>query len=1474
MNKNRTTKLKHLVFILFFAISTLTTGVLINFSAFNSNLSGLEDIANPDDLADVVTRSSGITHVGEILPLEEWWNTTWSSRIGIKVENLYNYDRYDPVSIYMTFGSNDYVDGTERLVSYNHTGNNEWSDPIPIQVWNKSLSSGYVQSCTITFLANVSKNSNSTYYFYYNSNDNDIDTSYDYNTGFTNSYNGTALTVIKNGDYGSIYKLKLEQGKGVHSLQNVNIGTGGTNYHNVYSLAPELYYQPPDSTPPTPLVNIKMSEGSGINVADQAGSPGPAGTGTLQNAGADPESEWITGIEDSALNFTSSNAEHVQFGGVLENTGEPFESGATTWTMTAWINPTSLSTQSTPMGTQNVFVSKADNTIEEIFEIGVTSDGRIAIHLDCGNGPSDSLFDNTFGVTSKVQTGTWTFIALKVDLTLTDNAVGIRFNNEAGAWKYGSNVWNKANGIDDPNGCGFNIGASLDGTTPVYFDGAVDEVRFFNTILSDNQLNAVYNSTNPERLYTSNITSITPVNVGQVFSKYTVEWSQIQDMHVTDTCTFYWDYNLWNIERVISFDQPYDNNDTMIPMNTYYSFYSSSPGGVKYIYDDQVTTGISTAGNVIDPINYTVIHDTAGLSKYAFGIFTTNWTLSDVGTMEMNYFNGSVAYEDSSVKMYPGRNNDFDNGGGPQTKKLTIKFWEFIDVVTNTTNEQLINHFKMINTRLHYPLNIYLYKSESLKYDIKVYVENHDGRPVPMATVWIWNQSNTAINWSDQTDESGYATFTDFRNGTIYEIRPIYELNSTVSIEITSTKTLTDLAGNVNSMGIYQENFTDVSLTSLEINCSKNNTPMNSAYLKNVRYYYNQTSTILLGDIQANSSGVAIIRWRNSTIDGNVSFTLEWAGQAQNPLHCNEDEDGFDDASITLNFTAFARHNVTVLSGTWENYTTRIEPINDITCQLRKSFTITLNFSYYENGIYKAGLNGTVSMNLKLDGLVINTNPILLSDIVPLYDGIYSVTLDTSLEIESGLAWTARTYDAIITGTSPGFDTAVQTLNIRITPLSTRITTNTSSITAIWEEVFDIYVHYEYNNSGVWTGITGAEVNFVESLYRVGPTTMSHVGNGWYKLSISTTEFPNVGIFNLDAIASLQDYQTIKLSDYSPSRVISLTINEIPTKINGSSYGFPYFSDLDIYLGESVIFYFEYSSALTDVGIPDASVIASSTLENIASGTIISEKTLTTEGNGIYSVDFNTATLKVGEYRIMATIKEVYYKQVVAYVNLEIKKRDFSTTALTFYSVVSGAPEGLLIEICLVDKLSNNPITDISPGRMNITFLGQIFNFEHKGAGCYEARITNIPAGVLVFPELYNATIRISRENYTTIEDRITIHVALTEIFPGMPLIFFLFIIAAAIIVVASVVTYRVIQVRRIPKFIKKSKNLIKAISSESNISDSLMYPSKEAFIAKKFADNWKIHDLSLSEIMGIGKGKRSKKLPEDKLTDAKGGVA
>ena len=132
-----------------------------------------------------------------------------------------------------------------------------------------------------------------------------------------------------------------------------------------------------------------------------------------------------------------------------------------------------------------------------------------------------------------------------------------------------------------------------------------------------------------------------------------------------------------------------------------------------------------------------------------------------------------------------------------------------------------------------------------------------------------------------------------------------------------------------------------------------------------------------------------------------------------------------------------------------------------------------------------------------------------------------------------------------------------------------------------------------------------------------------------------------------------------------------------------------------------------------------------------------------------------------------------------------------------------------------------------------IVFQGIIWNFTYTGSGgIYTVTIGNIPGDVLILPQTLSAVIYINRENYTTSEITITINVGMLEIFPGVPMFWFFMIVGAIVAVVGSIGGYKYIQIRKIPKFIKRNKAIRKAINSKDKISESLIYPSISIFLS------------------------------------------
>ena len=150
MRKIKTRDFLSISLTLFLASSSFLAIMAINLFAGNvaidSEDKGIDPI--PDDLM-----VSDTFQVGSKYALSEWWNTTYRYRIGIEVEEVDGIDRYEPVEVDLEFAENEFYEGTGRIVAYNGPG--DWSDPLPVQIWNAEKFSGtdFINNCTIVFIA-------------------------------------------------------------------------------------------------------------------------------------------------------------------------------------------------------------------------------------------------------------------------------------------------------------------------------------------------------------------------------------------------------------------------------------------------------------------------------------------------------------------------------------------------------------------------------------------------------------------------------------------------------------------------------------------------------------------------------------------------------------------------------------------------------------------------------------------------------------------------------------------------------------------------------------------------------------------------------------------------------------------------------------------------------------------------------------------------------------------------------------------------------------------------------------------------------------------------------------------------------------------------------------------------------------------------------------------------------------------------
>jgi hypothetical protein len=1433
MNVRTKQKFKMTLVLLTILIPTATFSMILfnqgNYGDKNNMISDREaNLFGREGGDNYYPETSEITHMNDKYDLSIWWNKTYRFRIGFVLEETEGIDRYQPVDVFFTFREDEHYENTERLISFNATGNDEWSDPLPLQMWNitKYPATNFIESCTITFLANVSANTNKTYFLYYNENNAGIEQKV-YNTGFTSEKSGLTLTVT----VGTDYQVVLKQG-----LASTQLIREGLNYHQDESLAPEKQLSDP---------SLKFLAHFENSVSDSTGNE-PDGV-----INGDPQ--YITGIVQYGMDFDGND--FVSYANGLESTGDPLNGLSNEFTVCFWINPDDLSGGATNHQTENVVAAKASDSYNDNFELGVNNEGNIHVYLDTESRDTFADFAPAGTITT---TGGWYFVAFRYQQGVAEVRI-VQINNPSNPnnniWWSMPN-WNGANDLDEANGSPFTIGASEH--IDQFFKGAIDEFAVYNIYLSDQEVEDFKYGSMP-----SSIQSITELENGPVFSSYEVKWTVAFDMHIQDTCTFYYDYELWNLERSIYFENEFNYTiDRMFALNTNYNFTGvDEHDELLYIYDGIIQKDITSAGFVAE--NYTVVHNAPDASKDAIGVFIEGYELSDPAHTSITYLRGDVVYDNGYVEFLPGSENDFDNSVGNESYQLKINFWELAGSVNksgNLDNTGMIQYFDDTLLSLREDIDVLIYQQDSLFYSIDVNVTDIDGKLVPDATVTVWNASDYATFWTQDTDAFGRTIFNRFENG-VYVVNVSY-VRYGQTLTITNPQVIELNETNVDTFGVYYLSFTNVKLTSLELKFQREDmgTIQEDVVGANITFSIDDGSgPVILGYELTNSTGVTVFRWANLTDanSGNVSLTVNWHGENYEDLACADDLNPTDITSITLPFYQYLYSVINVSTGnTYQSFLT-VNESGTVDVIVGDTLSLWVNYTQQKNMDPITPIEeGTVSYNIKIGTVQINSGTLTFSETG---NGTYSLIIDTSNPVEPGGAYwvSSETYTMEITASKPGYTTIQTSITFTLLDKSTALSASDPTPQVFYNDLISFNVHYTDVYAEPDEDIDGATVQFVA----IGVTGVNGYltpsGSGLYSFNLDSSVFPTHGDYILQITAFKQNYETQTI--YLP-----LSIEKINTRLNDSA---AIYDTKNVNRGIEKIFYFEYTVESSGIGLSGVS-LSECAWEKAVGGVVVDSGvvSLNSLGNGMYSLDLNTENLEIATYTLVIRLGENNYVERDAIIFLNIIPRDINVDVDNVISVVSG--NDLSIDISIFDAIDNSPLqnAEVVLELNNVTYG----YFDDNGGGAYSI---NIPDSDLTDAFIANvfvqANIIVNKVNYSQTTKSFAIEVKMTEIFPGFPMFYFLMLVGAIVAVVAALVISRQVRRARIPTFVKKAREMSKNIKGRKSISDSLLYPSKEEYIIKKLGDKWELLDLSLVDILGVST-KKKKNLPEP--TEFEGG--
>ncbi len=181
---------------------------------------------------------------------------------------------------------------------------------------------------------------------------------------------------------------------------------------------------------------------------------------------------FYSGVVNRSGDF-SANA-YVQAGDDLDDI---FGTTSDQFTITAWIKPKKLTDAKTNHNTKNTFIAKASDLHNDNIEIGVNPDGTLHLYLDTQH--KNKSADIGSGITE----GSWHFVAVSYDGSNVDVTIDTNHFTENSTWSGGGKIRQAV-------GSAFTIGASLH--VDNFFNGNIDEVKVFDTSLSQTQIDTIY----------------------------------------------------------------------------------------------------------------------------------------------------------------------------------------------------------------------------------------------------------------------------------------------------------------------------------------------------------------------------------------------------------------------------------------------------------------------------------------------------------------------------------------------------------------------------------------------------------------------------------------------------------------------------------------------------------------------------------------------------------------------------------------------------------------------------------------------------------------------------------------------------------------------------------------------------------------------------------------------------------------------
>jgi len=588
--------------------------------------------------------------------------------------------------------------------------------------------------------------------------------------------------------------------------------------------------------------------------------------------------------------------------------------------------------------------------------------------------------------------------------------------------------------------------------------------------------------------------------------------------------------------------------------------------------------------------------------------------------------------------------------------------------------------------------------------------------------------------------------------------------------------------------------------------------------------------------------------------EGNYNMTIEFFNDLQFFKESSEEWVDMDN-NRTFSLTSFEEivYNVNLDSS---KFSTEIEVISSNymnPLNYRDSLNVTVNITAYDETFGdKFSINpdvlGLSMKNSTGDVVYLNTT------FNQIGTGIYECLI-TPFEDNIPVIDDDNIFSIMIFAETPGYGNNPESFywTIEILPIDTTISIYNGSTQIV--DSLDVYLGIEFDITLLYEDLgqdLGGATAIIDWEYADNELMDEQSGSGFtnYTFLINTSEDVRLGTYIIEFSASLTNYTTM-------TTLIQLNVLEIPTTIQ-STNSLPTselllinknISETDYYL-----FNFTYYDVYNEAEIANAECYYS--WNKIETGEFGSNIPMITSANGTtYILDFNTQNLTEGYYNIIVTLIKSSHVQRQALIYLTVEKRvilygmagDFEGTN----SIAKVSGQELEFSVNLNDQSTGNVLLDASVSIIFDDGKEPIILLDEDGDGIYNATKTYSKAEINAFfrDNNFQGILVISADHYATIEKDISITIKMDELFEGIPTFYLLIVLGAVLILVGSLVGYRLVQVSKIPAFVKLINKLEKQISGNKEVlKDNLTLTMEEEMI-KRFKDEWTILDFNIKEV-------------------------